>query len=79
MACTGPTQRFGCQYPTWQESPESLRVEGCETLAEVQQRAVRSAELFRLRDCGRQVLLVTHLIVAHFRSFTVASGGVIRL
>jgi len=54
-------------------------VEGCETLAEVQQRAVRSAELFRLRDCGRQVLLVTHLIVAHFRSFTVASGGVIRL
>ncbi|MBU4263042.1 MAG: histidine phosphatase family protein [Proteobacteria bacterium] len=85
-------QRFCSQYPTWQESPESLRVEGCSMLADVQRRAVCSAEQIRLRDCGRRVLLVTHLIVArclilhysgrplaHFRSIPVANGDVIRL
>jgi broad specificity phosphatase PhoE len=85
-------QRFGRQYPTWKESPESFRVEGCETLTDVQQRAVRSVEQIRARDCGRKVLLVTHLIVArclilhysgrplvHFRSIKVDNGDVIRL
>jgi phosphoserine phosphatase len=85
-------QRFGRQYPTWKESPESFRVEGCETLADVQQRAVSSVERIRLRDCGRKVLLVTHLIVArclilhysgrplsHFRSIKVDNGDVVRL
>jgi len=85
-------QRFGRQYPTWQEAPESLRVEGCETLADVQRRAVGAVEQIRLRDWSRKVLLVTHLIVvrclilhysgmplARFRSITVDNGDVIRL
>lgn len=85
-------QRFGRQYPDWQEGPESFRVEGCETLTDVQQRAVWSVEQIRLRDCGQKVLLVTHLIVArclilhysgrslaHFRSIKVANGDVVRL
>jgi len=85
-------QRFGSQYPTWKESPESFRVEGCETLADVQQRAVGSVEQIWRQDDGRRVLLVTHLIVAcclilhssgrplaHFREIKVANGDVIRL
>jgi len=85
-------QRFGRQYPTWKEAPESFRVEGCEALTDVQHRAVESVEQIRVRACGRKVLLVTHLIVARclilhysglplvrFRSITVDNGDVIRL
>lgn len=85
-------QRFGTEYPTWLQSPEAFQVEGCETLADVQKRAVKAVERICQEKPGQTVLLVTHLIVARclllhyrnwpmadFRSVTVDNGEVVKL
>lgn len=85
-------QRFGEQYPTWKQSPDLFQVAHCETLADVQKRAVHAVERIRGRHPGQKVLLVTHLIVARclmlhyaggslaqFRSIKVDNGDVVRL
>ena len=57
------TDRFGRQYPIWLSAPHDFRVKGCETLAQVQKRAVDEIEdIFRQHE-GKTVIVVSHLIV----------------
>lgn len=85
-------QRFGPEYPLWLSDPQGFQVAGCETLADVQARAVRDVELVGTENAGESVLLVTHLIVArclilhyrnqplaNFRSVEVANGAMVPL
>ena len=79
--------RFGDEYPTWLADPAGFRIAGCETIADVQKRAVQSMEqLFASAD--KPILVVTHLIVARalvlyyrhqaiddFRSIAIANGA----
>ncbi len=84
--------RFGAEYPTWLESPDKFYVKGCESLLDVQKRAVRAVERISREQAGKTVLLVTHLIVARclllhyrgqpmadFRSVKVDNGEVVKL
>ena len=57
------TDRFGRQYPTWLSAPHDFRVEGCETLALVQSRAVDEIEGIFEQHEGKTVIVVSHLIV----------------
>jgi probable phosphoglycerate mutase len=80
-------RQYGRQYPTWLENPAGFAVPGCETLADVQQRAVNLTRQI-LRDLpDKNILLVTHLIVGRclvlfdqglgldrFRSIKIANG-----
>jgi len=83
-------ERFGPEYPTWLADPPGFQVAGCETLADVQARAVRDVEQVRAENKGLTILLVTHLIVARclilhyrdqpladFRSVEVANGAMV--
>jgi len=55
--------RFGLQYPTWLDDPAGFRVEGCETIADVQARAVAFLESIFRKYPGQNILVVSHLIV----------------
>lgn len=55
--------RFGPEYPTWLADPAGFQVSGCETIAEVQSRAVACLERLFLDYPGQNLLLVSHLIV----------------
>ncbi|MDH5298936.1 MAG: histidine phosphatase family protein [Desulfobulbaceae bacterium] len=80
-------QRFGAEYPTWLADPAGFRVAGCETIADVQARAVRAMERL-FASAATPVLVVSHLIVARslvlhyqgraiadFRSVEIANGA----
>lgn len=54
---------FGPQYPTWLADPAGFAVEGCETIAAVQERAVRCLEEIFAECAGSSALVVSHLIV----------------
>lgn len=85
-------QRYGDQYPTWLSAPQSFRLPGCETLKQVQERAVRGvARILGSHNPGN-LLLVSHLIVLRclilyykgleikdFRSIKIDNGSVIRV
>ncbi|MFA7383321.1 MAG: histidine phosphatase family protein [Desulfurivibrionaceae bacterium] len=81
--------RFGSEYPTWLENPAGFCLPGCETIAEVQKRAVAFMEAIFLAYPGQNLLAVSHLIVvralllhildrslADFRAIKVANGQV---
>ena len=55
--------RFGPEYPAWLADPAGFRVEGCETIAEVQRRAVAFVESLFREYPGQKLLVVSHLIV----------------
>lgn len=55
--------RFGPQYPTWLDDPAGFNVPGCETIAEVQRRAVGFLETLFHEYPGQNLLVVSHLIV----------------
>ena len=55
--------RFGPEYPTWLADPAGFRVPGCETIAEVQNRAVTCLEAIFSGYPGQNLLVVSHLIV----------------
>lgn len=85
-------QRFGDEYPTWLDNPAGFFVPGCETIAEVQKRAVDCVEEI-FRQCqDEKALVVTHLIVVRslllhylgkpideFRSIKVSNAQVVKL
>lgn len=84
--------RFGDQYPTWLSTPETFHVPGCETLAQVQNRAVDGIRSITPGEGGRSLLLVSHLIVLRclflyfkglglkeFRSVKIDNGSVLKL
>ncbi|MCX5864449.1 MAG: histidine phosphatase family protein [Deltaproteobacteria bacterium] len=55
--------RFGPEYPTWLADPAGFYVAGCETIAEVQGRAVACLETIFSAYPGQSLLVVSHLIV----------------
>jgi len=55
--------KFGPEYPTWLEDPAGFYVPGCETIAEVQGRAVTFLETLFSEYPGQNLLVVSHLIV----------------
>jgi broad specificity phosphatase PhoE len=77
-------QRFGPEYPTWLDSPDCFTLPGCETLAQVQSRAVAGLEeLFRQAQ-GRTTLVISHLIVVrclvlHYRGLPLADFRSIKI
>ncbi|MEA3547871.1 MAG: histidine phosphatase family protein [Thermodesulfobacteriota bacterium] len=84
--------KFGPEYPTWLSHPAKFQVEGCETLEDVQKRAVDCVKEIVSLHPDKTVLLVTHLIVARclilherqlplaqFRSIQVANGEIVPL
>lgn len=84
--------KFGEEYPTWLADPAGFCVEGCETIAEVQGRAVACVEALFREYCGQSLLVVSHLIVvralllhylarpiADFRAIKVSNAQVARL
>lgn len=81
--------RFGPEYPTWVEQPDRFRLAGCETLREVQERAVQLVEELFVEQPGKNLLLVSHLVVvrclllhyrgqalADYRSLKVDNGAI---
>lgn len=84
--------RFGSEYPTWLADPGGFRVPGCETIADVQGRAVSFVESLFAEYSGQTLLVVSHLIVvralllhysaralAEFRAIKVGNAQVITL
>lgn len=55
--------KFGPEYPTWLADPAGFCVPGCETIAEVQGRAVAFVESLFREYPGQNLLVVSHLIV----------------
>ena len=56
-------KRFGPEYPLWLEDPAGFTVPGCETIGQVQARAVACLEEIFQSCAGEKVLVVSHLIV----------------
>lgn len=84
--------RFGEEYPTWLADPAGFCVPACETIAQVQGRAVACVESLFREYSGQNLLVVSHLIVvralllhyldrpiADFRAIKVGNGQVARL
>ena len=55
--------RFGSEYPAWLDDPTGFCLPGCETIAEVQRRAVACLETIFSAYPGQNLLMVSHLIV----------------
>lgn len=55
--------RFGFEYPAWLDDPAGFCLSGCETIAEVQGRAVSCLETLFREYSGQNLLVVSHLIV----------------
>ena len=85
-------QNCGDQYPTWLESPQVFSLPGCETLKQVQERAVEAVERLLAQHESKSLLLVSHLIVLRclvlyyqgfdikdFRSIKIDNGSIICL
>ncbi|NTV15796.1 MAG: histidine phosphatase family protein [Desulfobulbaceae bacterium] len=77
-------QRFGSEYPTWLEAPECFALPGCETLAQVQARAVAGLEELFAGAAGRSTLVISHLIVVrclvlHYQGLPLAAFRSIKI
>jgi broad specificity phosphatase PhoE len=85
-------QQYGAQYPLWLSAPQTFNLPGCETLEQVQKRAVKAVEKILLENQGRNLLLVSHLIVLRclvlyfqgleikdFRSLKIGNGSILKL
>ena len=81
-------QQFGEEYPTWLADPAGFKVAGCETIRDVQKRAVHGMEQLFAAAADQPILVVTHLIVARalvlhyqqqtidaFRAIAIANGS----
>lgn len=56
-------EKYGTEYPTWLETPDTFSVANCETLGDVQRRAVRGTEQIFNNYSGEKIAVVSHLIV----------------
>jgi len=87
-------QKYGLQYPSWIDTPQNFSIPGCETLKQVQNRAVEGiVRLLRAHmQRSENLLVVTHLIVlrclilyyenmeiSYFRSVQIDNGAIISL
>jgi len=86
------TAQFGAEYPTWLNAPDQFNLPGCETLAQVQDRAAAEIERIFAEWSGETVVVVSHLIVVRclvlyyrrqpvsdFRSIKIDNGSIARL
>ncbi len=76
--------RFGSEYPTWLADPAGFCLPGCETIAQVQGRAVACVESLFREYPGQNLLVVTHLIVVralllHYRAQPLADFRAIKV
>ncbi len=51
------------KYEVWEKTPHLFKLPGCETLAEVLERAVKGCERVFEREKGLSTLIVTHMVV----------------
>ena len=85
-------QQYNEEYPTWLNNPETFRLPGCETLKQVQKRAVLAVARMLAQQNSGNLLLVSHLIVLRclvlyfreleikdFRSIKIDNGSIICL
>ena len=85
-------QLYGAQYPTWLSAPHTFNLPGCETLDQVQKRAVGAVNRIRSAAPGQNILLVSHLIVLRclvlyfqgleikdFRTIKIENGSVLKV
>ena len=85
-------QCHGSEYPTWLAAPQTFRLPGCETLQDVQDRAVGVVSGLRAGSRGQHLLLVSHLVVlrcivlyyrelplSDFRSVEIGNGSILEL
>ena len=85
-------QQYGAQYPTWLSTPQSFNQPGCETLAQVQKRAVGAMNRILAGVQRQNLLLVSHLIVLRclvlyfleleikeFRSIKINNGAILKV
>ena len=85
-------KQFGAQYPTWLSAPQDFDLPGCETLAQVQSRAVGTVNELLATAREQKLLLVSHLIVLRclvlffkglaindFRSIKIDNGSILRI
>ena len=86
------TDNFGPEYPTWLSAPDKFNLPGCETLSQVQARAVAEIEKIFNERVGETVVVVSHLIVVRclvlyyrqqpisaFRSIKIDNGSISQL
>ena len=86
------TDHFGAEYPTWLSAPDKFSLPNCETLAQVQARAVEEIEKIFTERAGETVVVVSHLIVVRclilhyrqqpisaFRTIKIDNGSISRL
>lgn len=85
-------QNYGSQYPTWLSAPQTFDLPGCETLNQVQNRAVEAMNKILSGGHTQNLLLVSHLIVLRcivlycrgleikdFRSIDIDNGSILRV
>jgi broad specificity phosphatase PhoE len=85
-------QQYGAQYPTWLSAPQTFNLPGCETLEEVQKRAVEALNRMLSEGQAQHLLLVSHLIVLRclvlyfkgleirdFRSIKIDNGSILQV
>lgn len=85
-------QQYGEEYPTWLAAPDAFCSPGCETLRQVQERAVSGLADILAQHDRESLLLVSHLIVLRclllhfkglglrdFRSIKIDNGSVVRI
>ena len=85
-------QNYGSQYPTWISAPQTFSLPGCETLNQVQNRAVEAMKRLVSGWQKQNLLLVSHLIVLRcivlycqgleikdFRSIAIDNGSILQV
>ena len=85
-------KQFGAQYPTWLSAPQDFDLPGCETLVQVQSRAVGSVNQLLASAGEQKLLLVSHLIVLRclvlffkglaindFRAIKIDNGSILQI
>ena len=85
-------QKYGGEYPTWLNKPHTFCLAGCETLMQVQERAVGAVNRLLKLHNSESLLLVSHLIVLRclvlyyqgfeikdFRSIKIHNGSILCL
>ncbi len=85
-------QQHGDEYPTWLTAPHAFRLPGCETIQQVQERAVAAIKSLAEGHPGESLLVVSHLIVLRslilffrhmairdFRSIRIDNGSILCL
>lgn len=85
-------QQYGAQYPTWIAAPQIFNLPGCETLEQVQKRAVGAVDRILSGAPAQNLLLVSHLVllrclvlyfqgleIRDFRSIKIDNGAILQV